>query len=122
MVHAVVVVAEEREGALGLVVGDQAGGVAHHLDLRVLHRREAVGDDRQAGHAERHRAERRVVVQRHLDPLVRVLVVHVVDDVHGVDVHAGQPLHHPLELAGHVLEIEVLALHRAEVGTDLLAR
>ena len=34
------------------------------------------------------------VVQRHLDALVGVLVVHVVDDVEGVDIGLGQPVHH----------------------------
>ena len=82
------------------------------LHLGVLDRREAVGDDRQAGDAERHGAQRRVVVQRHLDPLVGILVVHVVDDVHGVDVDAGQPVHHRLEASQHVVEVEVVALHR----------
>ena len=110
LIHAVVVVAELREIALGLVVDHQPGLVADHADLGVLDRREAVRHDRQAGHAERHRAHRRVVVQRHLDAFVRVFVVHVVDDVHGVDIHARQPVHHLLELAEHVVEVEIVAL------------
>ena len=98
LVHAVVVVAELREIAFGLVIHDQSGFVANHLHPRVADRRQAVRDDRQARDAERHRADRRVIVQRHLDPLVGVLVVHVVDDVHRVHVHARQPVHHSLEL------------------------
>ena len=107
LIDAVVVVAELRELAFGLIVGHQPRRIAHDAHLRVLDRREAVGDHRHAGHAERHGPERRVVVQRHLDPLVGVLVVHVVDDVHGIDVDAGEPVHHLLELVEHVVEVEV---------------
>ena len=99
VVDPVVVVAEHRELALGHVVRDEPRRVADDLDLGVLDRRQAVGDDGQAGHAEGHGPERRVVVQRHLDPLVGVLVVHVVDDVHGVHVDAREPVHHLLEAA-----------------------
>ena len=49
-----------------------------------------------------------------------VLVVHVVDDVHGPHVYAGEPVHHPLEAPDGVLAIEVLALHRAEGWGHLL--
>ena len=51
-----------------------------------------------------------VVVQRHLDALVGVLVVHVVDDVQGVDVRPGQPVHHPVERLEHLVVVEVLAV------------
>ena len=121
LVHAVVVVAEHRELTFGLVVGDEARLVPDHLHLGVLDRRQAVGHDRQARHAERHRPQRRVVVQRHLDPLVGVLVVHVVDDVHGVHVHARQPVHHLVEALDHLVEVEVLPLDRLRGGADLLA-
>ncbi len=109
LVHPIVVVAEQRELALGLVVRDEPGLVANHLHLRVLDGGKAVGHHREPGHAERHRPERRMVVQGHLDPLVGVLVVHVVDDVHRADVHARQPVHHRLEPGRHVIELEVVA-------------
>ena len=60
-------------------------------------------------------------MERHLDPLVRVLVMHVVDDVHRVDVHFGEPIHHFLEPVEHVIEIQVIALHRAVPGPNLIA-
>jgi hypothetical protein len=63
-----------------------------------------------------------VVVQRHLEPLVGVLVVHVVDHVHRVDVDAGQPVHHPLEAGHDVAEVEDVALDRPELGRHLLPR
>ena len=57
LVHAIVVVAELRKLAFGLIVGDQAGCIADDADLGVPDRREAVGDDGHARHAERHRAQ-----------------------------------------------------------------
>src|SRR5262245_51028681 len=47
--------------------------------------------------------------------------MHVVDDVHRVDIHTREPLHHPFELAGHVIELEVITLHRLDCRPDLLA-
>ena len=63
-----------------------------------------------------------MVVQRHLDAFVRVLVVHVVDDVHRIGVDAGEPLHHFFELADHIVEVEVLAAHRRAGRPCLLTR
>ena len=47
--------------------------------------------------------------------------MHVVDDVHRVDVNTGEPLHHALELRQHVVEIEVFALDCAVLRTYLFA-
>jgi hypothetical protein len=60
-------------------------------------------------------------MQRHLEPLVCILVVHVVDNVHRVHVDTREPLHHPLESFKHVIEIEVVTFDSAEGGRDLLA-
>ena len=48
-------------------------------------------------------------MQRHLDPLVRVLVVHVVHAVQRVDVGLGQPVHHRVEAGVHVGVVEHVA-------------
>ena len=61
-----------------------------------------------------------LVVQSHLDALVAVLVMHVVDDVERVDIHAGKPLDHVLVLGHHVVEVQGVALDRAELRADLL--
>ena len=42
-------------------------------------------------------------MQGHLDALVAVLVVHVVNDVERVHIHAGEPAHHVVELLDHVV-------------------
>ena len=121
LIHRLSLLPKQRELALGLIVGHEPCFVADDAYLRVPDRRQAVGDDRHAGHAERHGPQRRVIVQRHFDALVGVLVVHVVDDVHGVDVHAGEPVHHPVELVNHVFEFEDVAFHGFEGGTYLIA-
>ena len=121
LVHAVIVVAVLGEVALDLVVGHEAGLVADDLDLRVLDCGEGVGDDGEARDARGEPAVDVLVVQGHLQALVAVLVVHVVNDVEGVDVDLGQPLHHVAVLGHDVVVVEVVALDRTELRADLLA-
>jgi hypothetical protein len=83
--------------------------------------RQTVRHHRQTRDAKRHRAYRRVIVQRHLDAFVGILVVHVMDDVHRIHIHLGQPFHHPLELAGDIVKVEIVALDRFNLWPDLLA-
>jgi hypothetical protein len=74
------------EVALDVEVDGQAALVADHMHLGVLDRRQRIRRDRQAGDAAGHGAQDVAVVQRHLDALVAVLVVHVVDDVQRIHV------------------------------------
>ena len=60
-------------------------------------------------------------MKRHFKAFVCVLVVHIVDDVHGVDVHTSEPIHHLFEPAEHVMEVKVLALHAVDLRSHLLA-
>src|SRR5207237_1342732 len=97
--------------AVAAVHGGGTGGeglAGHHGHPCVLDRGEAVRHNGEAGDTEGHGAQGGVVVEGHLHALVGVLVVHVVDDVHGADVDAGQPVHHPHELREHVVEVEDL--------------
>src|SRR5262245_45364626 len=43
------------------------------------------------------------------------------DDVHRVDIHARQPIHHSFVLVDDVVELEIVALHCVERWTHLLA-
>ena len=45
--------------------------------------------------------------------------MHIMDDIHGIDVDTGQPVHHLLELADHVIEVEELATNSTDRGPDL---
>ena len=123
VVGAVVVVAVDRELALGAVADDQVvvGAlnvlvlvafqglrvlVVDRVDLGVLDGGEGVGGDGQTGHAAAEGAVHFLVVQGHLDGLVRVLIVHVVDDVQGHDVGLGQPFESLLVVGLNLLVIQ----------------
>ena len=105
VVGPVVAVAVAGELALHLEVDDHPVLVADRLHLGVLDRRQAVGGVRQPGDPESHGAQDVAVVQRHLDRLVAILVVHVVDDVERVDVRLRQPVHHPLVAVDHLVVV-----------------
>jgi len=67
------------------------------VHARVFHGGKRIGCDRQARDSAGERAQDLAVVEGHLDALVAVLVVHVVDDVERPHVLPGQPPHHALE-------------------------
>ncbi len=60
-------------------------------------------------------------MKRHLDSLVCILVVHVVNNVHGIHVHAGQPIHHLFIADQHIIEVEILALDGFVCRSNLFA-
>ena len=120
MVHAVVVVAVARELARGLEVLDEPGlGIADGLDLRILDRRERIGENRETGDAEGHVAVNVGVVQSHLRLLVGVFVVHVMDHVHGGDVGLRKPVAVEGHALAHLVVVEVFVLVDRHLRTDL---
>jgi hypothetical protein len=62
------------------------------------------------------------IVKRHFQAFVEVLVVHVVDAVHGMHVGLCQPFHGGIELGHDVVVVEEIAGHRQCRGSDLIAR
>ena len=120
LVDAVVVVTVLGELTLGLEVDDDAILVADGVDLGVLDGGQGVSHDGKASDARSEPAVHVLVVQSHLNALVAVLVVHVVNDVQRVDVHASEPLHHVVVLGHNVVVIERIALDGAVLGADLL--
>src|SRR3954469_5946667 len=62
-----------------------------------------------------------MVMQGHLETLIGVLVVHVMNNVHGIDIDSGKPIHHAFKPADNVIKIEVFSLHSAACGSDLFA-
>ena len=60
-------------------------------------------------------------MQRHERSLVRVLVVHVVDDVERRDVLGGQPVHEAVHPRHDGVVVQHLAGNRFGLGTDLHA-
>ena len=122
LVHPVVVVAELGEVALGFKVGDKAGlRVPDALDLGVLHRGEGVGHAAHAGDAEGHQPPHGAVVKGHLALFVGVLVVHIVDDVHGVDVSLCQPGPVEVDALDELVVVQVLLGPHGHFGAHLVA-
>src|SRR6185437_11381780 len=108
-VDAIIVITELRKLALNLIVDHKPGFIANDADFCISHCREAIGNDRHTRHAESHGPQGGIIMKRHFKTLISVLVVHVVNYVHGVDVDASEPSHHLLELVYHVIEVKVLA-------------
>src|SRR5580704_7356862 len=108
VVNPIIVVAKPREIAFGLIIDHKTSVIAYRSNFCVAHCRKAVSNYGHARDAKSHRPQRSVVVQCHLKTLVSVLVVHIVNDVHGIDVHACEPLHHSFELVYYLVEIQVL--------------
>src|SRR5258706_12334979 len=104
-----------------MVVGYQPLFITDHLNLGVPDCRQTVSNNGQSSHTEGHRSQRTVVMQRHLDTLVGILVVHVMNDVHGIDIDTREPIHHLFELVDHIVKLKVLTLNSAVRRTYLLA-
>ena len=99
-VHPIVIFPELRDHRLAFIhiVDGKAGLIPDDADLSVFDRRKTFRRHRQAGDSERHGAKDIPVVQRHLEALVEVLVVHVVDAIHRMHIGPRQPLHRDVEL------------------------
>ena len=121
LVDTVVVIAEGRILAVDLVIHRQARFIANDMHLGVLDRRQRISHHRDPGNAAGHGTQDVHVVQRHLDTLIGVTVVHVVDDIQCVHIRPGQPVHHVLEALHHFLKIEDVGGDRRERGGDLFA-
>ena len=123
VIGTIVVVAVKRELALGAVADHQI--VVRAFDIFVLVTRHVlgvlvvdwvhlgvlacgkrIGGDRQAGHAAAQGAVDLAVVQRHLDGLIRILVMHVMNDVQRFDVGLRKPFEGLLIVGLHLLVIE----------------
>ena len=62
-----------------------------------------------------------LVVQSHLQTLVGVLIVHIMNDVERIYINLCKPLHHSLVLVHYVIIVEVIALNCTIIRTYLLA-
>ena len=58
-------------------------------------------------------------MQRHLQLLIAVLVVHIVNYVQRVDVQLREPFHHLVVLVHYVVVVEVISHNRTVLGSDL---
>eukprot|EP00123_Amoebidium_parasiticum_P011590 comp20802_c0_seq2/m.27381 comp20802_c0_seq2/g.27381 ORF comp20802_c0_seq2/g.27381 comp20802_c0_seq2/m.27381 type:complete len:542 (+) comp20802_c0_seq2:380-2005(+) len=121
-VHTEIIVAVLGEVSLDVKCGSDSGfGVAHGCNLCVLDSRERVGNDRETSDTKSHETVDVGIVQGHLDALVAILVVHVVDAVHGVDVQLRHPIHSRVVVLHHLVVLERAVGGCNELGPNLLA-
>src|ERR1051326_7792079 len=60
-------------------------------------------------------------MKRHLDTFVSIFVMHVVNDVHRIDVDFTQPIHHSVKSLQDMIKIEVVTGHRSNCRPNLVA-
>ena len=120
-VNAVIIITVLREVALSDVIGNKAGLIADNPYLCILDCREGVSNNRKTSDACCKPTMNVLVVESHLDALVAVLIVHVVDCIKSVDINASKPAHHVHILGEDIVVIKVLALNCTVLRTNLLA-
>ncbi len=108
LVYPVVVISIFREVAFDNIISHNALIVAHRLDPGILDGGQGVCNNGEACNAGCEPAGHLFVVERHLQSFIAVFVVHVMDDVQGVDIYLGQPFHHILVLVHHLVIIQIL--------------
>ena len=118
-VDSVIVIAEFREVALRLKFGDEAMVVANRRDFCVFDGAERVGDHRKSRNTECHETLDKGVMQTHLYLLVGIFVMHVVNDVHGVDVQLCQPRKINIKARNKGVIVERVALKNRHLRTDM---
>ena len=111
---------------LRVVAGDlevycQTHLITDRLHLRVLDRGQRIGDNGKTGKSASHRAVDLLIVQRHLETLVAVLIMHVVDDVQCVDVELTEPCAGLIKTRHYFIVVEVLGCDRISHRADLIA-
>ena len=123
LVDPIVVVTELRGRGIAfiLVIDHESARVAIHADLAVFDRAQAVGYHRQPGNSERHGAQDVTVMECHLQALVEILVMHVMDAIHRMHIGLRKPLHRGVELRHHVIVVEEFARHRHGSRRHLIA-
>ena len=119
VVHARIVVPVAGKFALGLEINDEPVRIADRLHLRVLDCGKRVRRDGKPRDPAGHRAQNLHVVKRHLDALVAVFVVHVVNAVERVDVGLGEPVLHLVEAFGDLVVVEHVLFVNRRRGSDL---
>ena len=118
-IHAVVIVAEFRKIARRFEIDDNSLLVFDRFHLRVLYGGKRVRYDGKPRDAERHQPFHIGIVQRHLQFLIGVFIVHEVNDVHGIDVCFRQPCEVKIESLHHLAVLEHLALVDGHFRPDL---
>ncbi len=120
LIGPVVIIAITGEVTFDFEVGGDALLVADGFDFGVFDGGERIDDVGESGDAGGEGAADIGVDKSHLCGLIVILVVHVLDEVEGVDVDASEPVHHEIEFVEDLIIIEVFGGNGGVFGADLL--
>ena len=108
---------------LGHEINDQPILILHRSDARILNCAQRVAKHRQTADTEGHQTLNLGIVEGHNQTLIGVLVVHIVNDVHRVDVQTRHPAHIRAEGLYHLVVYERhIRLEYTPLGSEQLAR
>ena len=121
LVYPVIVISIFREVSLHNIVGHNALFIADNPDPGILNGGQGVCHNGKACDAGCEPAGHLLVMERHLKPFIAVFIVIVVDDVQGIDIYLGQPLHHIFVFVHYIVKIQIFRGYGAVLGAYLLA-
>ena len=119
LISPVIIISVFGEISLHLIIHHNAVFIPDGFYLRVLDGGQRIGHHRQAGDSRGEPAGHLPVMKSHLQPLIAVFVMHVMDDVQGIDVHLCQPFHHVMEFFHDFLIVQVFRGDGTVFGSHL---
>ena len=113
-IRTIIVITERNIFALTFEINRQATLVTDHTYFRITDSSQRIGNDRKTGDTCRTDTLYIPIVKRHLECLIRVFIMHIMDYLQGVHIHFRQPAHHLLILSHHLIVFQILAANRLE--------
>ena len=120
LVYPVVIVSVFGEVSFYFVVNYDAVFITNGFYFGIFDGRQGVCNNRQAGNTGCKPAGYLMIVKSHLQTLVAVFVMHIVDDVQAVYINTGQPLHHIVVAIHNLIVIQILRGNRTVFRSYLL--
>ena len=120
LIHTVVIISKFRVIALYLKVYDNTVFVTDGFYLRVFDRGKRICDYRKSGDTGGEPSGNVLVVERHLDTLIAVFVMHIVNDVQSVHIYVGQPAAHVVIAVHNLVIIKILGSNGTVLRSHLL--
>ncbi len=120
-VHPVIVISILGKIPLYLIIPDNSKLVPDGPHPGISDGRQGIRHHRQPGNSGSKPAGHMHIVKGHLKPLIAVLVMHVVDNVQAVDIHACQPFHHIPVPVHDLIKLQILGGNRPVLRSHLSA-
>ena len=118
-IHTVVIIAEFGECAHGFKIRDEAILVENGTNRRIANGRKRIRHHGKTGDTKGHEAIHLGVVKGHLGLFVGILIVHVVNGVHGVDVKVAEPCNVYVKASHDLVEIQPIPLHNGHLRANV---